>query len=177
MVIEGQLVLGVGAEPSHWYLVALGGEGQWVSGPRVEEQQVFAVGKEGEDAFALDSKLVVELHAFEPDAFGACFRILSEPVVEQHAFGLDSTPVVEQHAFELDAAVGVCSRMLSKLLVEQHAFGLVPVWLLARDGSVAWVTQHEGNLIFSISAQRHSARSRAIFHCAREFAMSIPLVD
>ena len=139
-------------------------------------------------------------------AFGACFRMLSEPVVEQHAFGLESTPVVEQHAFELDAAVGVCSRMLSKLLVEQHAFelyatlgvlaafgasfrvlsklvveqhafGLALVRFLAGDGSVAWVTQHEGNLIFSISAQRHSARSRAIFHCARECCMSIPLVD
>lgn len=132
--------------------------------------------------------------------------MLLEPVVMQHASGLDSTPVVEQHAFELDAAAGVCSRMLSKLvveqhafklratlevlsafdasfrvlselIVEQHAFGSALVLFLGVDGSVAWVAQHEGNLIFSISAQRHSARSRAIFHCAKELCMSIALVD
>lgn len=59
----------MGAEVSYWYFVALGGEGDWVSGPRVEEQQVFAVGTEGEQhAFALDSKPVEEQHVFEPDA-------------------------------------------------------------------------------------------------------------
>ena len=101
--------------------MAFGGEGQGVSGPGVEKQQVSAVGKEEEHAFALDSKPVVEQHAFELD---------SAPVVEQHAFELDSAPVVEQHDLEPDTilevltAVDVCSRMLSKLVEEQHAFGL-----------------------------------------------------
>ena len=137
LVTEGQLVFVAGAEVSHRFFVALGGEGQWVSGLHVEIQQVSAVGKDEEHAFALESKPVVEQHAFELDArlevagaSGACFRMLLEPVVEQHAFELDSKPVVEQHAFELDArlevstAVGVCSRMLSELVEEQHAFGL-----------------------------------------------------
>ena len=76
--------------------MTLGGEGQWVSGPGVEEQQVSAVGKGEEPAFALASKSVVEQHGFGLDArlevvgvTSACFRIPSEPVVEQHAFELD----------------------------------------------------------------------------------------
>ena len=75
--------------------MALRGEVQWVSGPGVEKQQVSEVGKEEEHAFVLDSKPVVEQHAFEPDA-----------------------------RLEVLTAVGVCSRMLSKLVEEQHAFGL-----------------------------------------------------
>lgn len=117
------------------------------------------------------SKPVVEQHAFELDvAFGVCSRMLSVLVVEQHAFELHTT-------LGVSSAFGASFRVLSKLVVEQHAFGLALVWFLTGDGSEAWGAQHEGNLIFSISAQRHSARSRAIFHRAREFCMSIPLVD
>ena len=124
LVIGGRLVFGAGAEVSHLYFVALGGEGQWVSGPSVEKQQVFAVGEEEEHAFELDSAPVVEQHAFEPDArlkvvgfSAACFRMLSEPVMEQHAFEPDAR-------LEVLTDIGVCSRMLSKLVEEQHAFGL-----------------------------------------------------
>lgn len=212
-------MFGAGAEVSHSYFKTLVGEGQWVSGPGAEKQEVSAVGKEEEHAFALDSKPVLEQHTFELDArleaagpSAACSRMFSEAVVEQHAFELDSKPVleqhafelvarlevagpsgacfrmrsepvVEQHAFELDArlevvgAFGACFRMLSTLVEEQHASGLAFVRHFAGDSSVACVTQHEGNLIFSISAQRHSARSRAILHRPRECCMSMPLVD
>ena len=120
--------------------MTLEGEGQWISGSGAEKQQISPMGKEEEDPIALDSKLLVEQHGFELDArlevagaSGACFRMPSEPVAEQHAFELDSAPVVEQHAFELDVmlevltAFGVCSCTLSELVEEQHAFELTSV--------------------------------------------------
>ena len=118
--------------------------------------------------------------------FGACFCMLSKLVVEQHAFELQvlaafgacscmlSKLVVEQHAFELHvlAAFGASFGVLSKFIVE-HVFGQAFVRLFAGAGSVACVTQHEGNLILIISAQRHSALSRAILHRARECSISM----
>lgn len=89
----------------------------------------------------------------------------------------------EWSAFELDVwlehdrwspvvASGTSFFVLSRLTVVQHFLGLVPAWPFTGSSSVA-VTQQEGNPILIISVQRHSARSRATFHCARECCIPV----
>lgn len=92
---------------------------------------------------------------------------------KQSIFGprVEEQTVSEQHVFELDrglpvVASGTIFFELSRLVVEQHFFRLALAWSFAGDNSVGRVTQQEG--ILSISVQRHYARSRAAFHCARE---------
>ena len=94
---------------------------------------------------------------------------------EQHAFGLD---VVLGHDRWLPvAASGASFFVLSRLAVEQHFLGLAKISSFAEDSSVAGMAQHEGNPILSISVQRHSARSRADFHWARECCITVRGVD
>ncbi len=111
-------------------------------------------------------------------------QIFGSGVEEQPVFAVSE----EQRAFELDVtleydlgspvvASSASSLVLSRLIVEQHFFRLVIVWSFTGDSSVACVTQQEGNPILSISVQRHSARSRAAFHCARECCIPVRGVD
>ncbi len=75
------------------------------------------------------------------------------------------------------AASGASFFVLSRLAVEQHFLGLANVSSFAEDSSVAGMAQHEGNPILNISVQRHSARSRADFHWAREYCIPVRGVD
>ena len=85
----------------------------------------------------------------------------------------------EQQAFELDMMLehdcespvtdsGAVFFVRSRLTVEQAFFVSAIVWSDTEDSSVACVVQQEGSPKLSISVQRHSARSRAAFHCAKE---------
>lgn len=105
---------------------------------------------------------------------------------EQHVFepGVDEQPVSavgedEQHTFRLDVVLeherglsmggsGASIFVLSRLTVERAFFALANVCSDTEDSSVACGIQQEGSPNLSISVQRHSARSRAAFHCARE---------
>lgn len=105
---------------------------------------------------------------------------------EQHVFGLGAgeQPVFavgeeEQQAFERDMMLehdrdspatdsGASFFVLSRLTAERDFIVSAIVWSDTEDSSEACVVQQEGSPKLSISAQRHSARSRAAFHCAKE---------
>jgi len=90
----------------------------------------------------------------------------------QHASGLD---VMLGH--DLWPLSGESFFVLLRLALEQHFFGPADVLSFAEESSVADMAQHEGNPILSISVQRHSARSRAAFHWARENCIPVRGVD
>lgn len=61
--------------------------------------------------------------------------------------------------------------------MKQHFSGLINVLLFAEESSVAGVAHHKDNPILKIFVQRHSARSRAAFHWAREKSIIVRGVD
>ena len=116
--------------------------------------------------------MVLASGGLEPEVFGPgvdeqlVFVVVDE---EQHALELDITP--EQTCWSPVVAFGLSFVVLSRLPVQEGFFGP------AIFGSVGSVTQQEGSPILSISAQRHSARSSAAFHCAKGCSIPVQGVD
>ena len=200
--IEEQQLLRVDGEISH---LASDGEEQQVLGLRMESQDVFAVGKEEEQhalehnsgepvvasiaTFCVLSWLVRGQHTLElgvtlehdprgqPVAdFGATFGVLSRLLEEQHALELQATLEYDSRE-ELVVASSATFGVISRLVEEQHMSAPVVLWNFSVGGSVGCIAQQEGSLILSISLQRHSARSRAAFHRARESCISPSRAD
>ncbi len=110
----------------------------------------------------------IALYGEEQQVFGLGTEEQHVSVIgkEQQAFELDATLEPDQGWPVAGSGASFCIR--SRLVEEQHVFGPAVVRQFIGDGIVGSMTQQEGNLIFSISAQRHSARSRAALHRARE---------
>lgn len=147
---------------------------------RGDEEHDFCLEIESQPVFAVDGE---EQHSFWPRLEAQLFSVVGE---EEHVFWpvVEAQPVSaviedERHISNLDVmlehdrgwlvgAPRTTFFVLSGLALEQLLLGTADVWSFTGDNSVGEVLQQVGNPNLSISVQRHSARSSAAFHCARE---------